>query len=155
MTFLQNCFDEKQSNLAILSAKYNDVPSKSEYPYSYKNLLFIIQNMCLIVDPKKRASIDDIIDAIHALLNGESLESVSPKCEDKNELIDTKNCVSEDTAEKNEENNFCLLQTSINNSSFGLHSFSHDPSMCNTKSEVRFLFCFFFDATNILPRVKN
>ena len=150
MTFLKNCFDEKQSNLAILSAKYNDIPSKSGYPYSYKNLLFIIQNMCLIVDPKERASIDDVNDAIHALLNGESLESV--KCD---ELNDAKNFDNRD--ERNtQENNFSSLQTSMNNTSFGLQSFSNDLSICTTKSEVRFFHCICMNAQlTCISRVKN
>jgi len=91
-TFLQNCFGEN-SNLAILSGKF-DIPK--DHSTSHTVLVDLINRM-LVVDPMKRATIDEVIECIDALQAGWPLPPAKYVPDDETEASDTDIDVSDDS----------------------------------------------------------
>ena len=68
MLFLQDCFPESNSSLAIISGMY-DIPAG--HPYS-RDVLYLLSRM-LTIDAKKRASIDNVLVYINKIEQGEPI----------------------------------------------------------------------------------
>jgi len=79
MCFLKNCFPMNE-NLAILSGKYN-IPTN--HPYS-ASVLELIKRM-LVMDPKKRATITEVVECTKAIQAGWPLP---PNAHEADETID-------------------------------------------------------------------
>ena len=88
--FLQNCFDEN-ANLRILSGNF-EFPE--EHPYGHNELFKLIKRM-IVVDPSKRASINEVLECINAIQSFKPLPSSSDHfCDDARKTNKKNECVS-------------------------------------------------------------